>query len=116
MSDSSPLTTGEFVRTMNAFGERIDKLTEQVTITNGRVMVLERGSAVEAEKVETLRRDMGHLRKHRAPVTPGAATATAGESTPITRRDLSVAVFAIAALFAAIRWLPALFQAAQGAP
>lgn len=100
MSDSSPLTTGEFVRTMNAFGERIDALTAQVTITNGRVGRLEQGAAVEGEKVETLRREMGHLRKR-----PGAATT--GDSTPLTRRDLTVAAVAVTAAYALIEWLAA---------
>lgn len=100
MSDSSPLTTGEFVRTMNAFGERIDALTAQVRITNGRVVVLERVSAVEGERVETLRREMGQLRTRPSP--------DLGESHPITRRDLAVAAGAIIAAFAVIRWLPAL--------
>jgi predicted RNase H-like nuclease (RuvC/YqgF family) len=100
MSDSSPLTTGEFVRTMNAFGERIDALTAQVTITNGRVGALEREAAVEAEKVETLRREMGHLRTRQK-------VNHEGESAPITRRDLAVAAAAVTVLWAVIQWLTA---------
>ena len=108
MSDDRVLTTGEFVRTMNGFGERIDALTEEVRFTNGRVGSLERTGASEAQKVRNLEREIFR--------SPPAMAPVAGDATPITRRDLAVAGGAVFMLVEVVRWLPALFAAGQGAP
>lgn len=95
--------------------QRIDGLTDQVRIQNGRTTKLERTTDVAEQKIVNLEREV--FSRPRAGASSETTTTTNnGDSTPITRRDLQVAVFAIAALFAAIRWLPALFTAAQGAP
>ena len=91
---------------------RVDGLTEQVRQTNGRVGGLEVRAATGEQKTVNLEREVFSRRR----VVASPEVSNNGDSTPITRRDLQVAVFAIAALFAAIRWLPALFTAAQGAP
>lgn len=120
----SEMTNGELARAVariegmvrdgfESSHQRIDGLTDQVRIQNGRLTTLERITDVGGQKIVNLEREVFHRRR----ATAGAAESqNNGDSMPITRRDLQVAVFAIAALFAAIRWLPAIFTAAQGAP
>ena len=56
MSDT-PLTSGEFSRAMASLGDRIDALTDQVRITNGRVAGLEKLAASEGQKVRNIERE-----------------------------------------------------------
>ncbi len=109
MSDSTPLTSGEFARAMDALGDRIDALTDQVRITNGRVGSLERTAASEGQKVRNIEREV-----FRHGSKPKEATPT--ENTPITRRDLAVFGGAVFVLVELTRWLPAMFAAGKVAP
>lgn len=106
MSDT-PLTSGEFLRAMEALGDRIDALTDQVRITNERVTGLEKTAASEGQKVRNLEREIFRHQPKREP---------ASEGTPITRRDLAVFGGAVFVLVEVVRWLPAMFAAGQVAP
>lgn len=104
------LTNGELGRQISALSEvvaqgfdgvntRIEGLTTQVRLTNGRVGVLETDRAVANQRVANVERELFSSWKR-----------------PLTRGDAAMFVAGGGALLAAIRWLPALFQAGQGAP
>lgn len=92
---------------MEALGDRIDALTDQVRLTNGRVTGLEKLAASEGQKVRNIEREV-----FRHPPKRESST----EGTPITRRDLAVFGGAVFVLVEVVRWLPAMFAAGKVAP
>lgn len=113
---SESVQVGEFTRAIEALSKQIADVqaTSRATLdearkTNGRVNGLERVSAEHGVKLKNLEREVFD--------EDGAeGKVAAGENTPITRRDLWVAVGAIGFVLAAVKWLPALFAAGQVAP
>ena len=102
MSDNQLLTVGEFTRTMDAFSERIDMLTEQVKTTNGRMGTVERTAASEGQKVRNLERE----------IFRGARKSVG----LVTMRDVYLVLGTVVTLGAIVKWFPAFFAAAQVAP
>lgn len=102
MSDDQPLTSGEFHRAMRSFGERIDALAGQVSITNGRVGALERMAASESQKVLNIEREVfdKRLRKQSHDLAPQDA-----DTKPLTRWDLTVAVAVVGSVIALLAFL-----------
>lgn len=109
---SESVQVGEFTRAIEALSRQIADVqaTSRATLdearkTNGRVNGLEVLSTEHGVKLKNLEREVFH-----------ADASRASEETPITRRDLWVAVAAVGAVLAAVKWLPALFAAGQVAP
>lgn len=96
-----PLTSGEFNRTMDALGTRIDALTDQVRITNGRVLALERMAERESQKVLNLEREVFQKRSR----GPAVGRPVDGDAKPLTRWDLTVAVAVIGAVLAVLAFI-----------
>ena len=115
---SEPVTVGEFSRAIESLSKQLADLqvTGRETLgeakkTNGRVNGLERLTAEHGVKLRNLEREVFHVDgESTAPPKPP------NDDTPITRRDLWVAVGAIGFVLAAIKWLPALFAAGKVAP
>lgn len=101
-SDQQPLTSGEFNRSMALHGERIDALTEQVRIANGRVGALERMAERESQKVLNLEREVF---QKRARPHPHGDKPTDPDTKPLTRWDLTVAVAVVGAVLAVLMFL-----------
>lgn len=74
-------------------------LTDQVRIQNGRLYAVEMDRELAKQRVENIERELFSAWKR-----------------PLTRGDAAVFVTGGGAILAAIKWLPALFRAGQGAP
>lgn len=107
---STEMSNGELGRQIAALREvvsdgfdgmntRVDGLTDQVRIQNGRTTTLERVTDVVNQRLVNLEREMFSSLKR-----------------PLTRGDAAVFVAGGAALFTAIRWLPELLSIRLGAP
>lgn len=97
---NEPVQQGEFTRAFAGLSEQIADVKvltratlDEARLTNGRVGLLEVSRAAHE----------------------GRLTALEDQPEPITRRDLAVAVMVIGAMFAAIRWLPALIALGDAA-
>jgi len=106
----SEMSNGELARQMAALREavslgfdglntRLEGLTDQVRVQNGRVTKLERSTDVGLQRILNLEREIFSSMKR-----------------PLTRGDAAIFVAGGAAILAAIRWLPALVGIGQGAP
>lgn len=121
---SELVTIGEFTRAIQALSGQLSDLqttTKEVLgeakKTNGRVSNAERALAEHVVQIKNLEREV-FGKKPTSPASipaSAAATASAAEDKPITRRDLAVAVAAIGLVLAAIKWLPALAAAGRAA-
>ncbi|WP_291988354.1 hypothetical protein [Luteitalea sp.] len=112
---SETVQVGEFTRAIEALSKQIADVqaTSRETLTearktNGRVNGLERVTAEHGVKLKNLEREVFH--------EDVDEKASKDEDTPITRRDLWVAVGAIGFVLAAVKWLPALVAAGKVAP
>lgn len=119
---SETVQVGEFTRAIEALSKQIADVqaTSRETLTearktNGRVNGLERLTAEHGVKLKNLEREVFDDESE----APKPA-APKGEDTPITRRDLWIAVMAVsgagAVLVAITKWLPALLAAGKVAP
>lgn len=120
---SEPVTVGEFTRAIEALSRQLADLqtTGRQTLaearkTNGRVNGLEAQSAEHGAKLRHLEREVFHDHAEHA---PPVAVAT-GDSAPITRRELYIAVVAFGAafgvLFGLMRLMPALVSTVKVTP
>lgn len=81
---------------------RIDGLTDQVRVTNGRVGALETETGRHDENLKGLNREI--YRHGRQPVGV------------VTKRDVLLVLGTVGVLAAIVKWFPALMLAGQGAP